>query len=70
MKHLLGLVNKTYHDAKILETKEKYFNFYDYNKLTGDILDANIIQKKSINLIFVNSYKILTKIDAITNRTK
>ena len=43
---LNGLVQKTDYDIKILEIDGKCFTTSDYNKLTNDILDTKIKQKK------------------------
>ena len=43
---LSGLVKKIDNDAKISEIEGKYFTASDYNKFTGDILNAKIKQKE------------------------
>ena len=37
-----GLVNKTDHNAEILEIEGKYMTTFDYNKCSSDIIDARI----------------------------
>ena len=44
--------NYTDYDAKIKDTKGKYFTAADYNKFTSETFDANIKQKELVN----NSY--------------
>ena len=44
-----GLVKKTDYDAKISDIEKKYFTTSDYKKLTKEILDAIIKEKKLVD---------------------
>ena len=44
--NVVGLVKKTDYDTKIKDNKGKYFTIANYSKLTSDIFEAKIKQKK------------------------
>ena len=44
-----GILHKSDYNAKITDLEGKYFTTSDYNKFTGDILDAKIKQTELSN---------------------
>ena len=56
---MLVIQSKTDYDPKMSDIEFKYFTTADYNKFTGQTLDAKIKQKELVNLIFLIYYKTL-----------
>ena len=66
------LVKKTNHAAKLSDIESKYFTTSDYNKLTSNILDTNVI-KKLVNESdisgFINNFDLDKKRAALAAKT-